>query len=758
MIGTQLGHYQILDKLGEGGMGVVYKAMDISLERYVAIKVLTDETTSNPELMERFRIEAIAQARLSQTNIATLHAFEQVGTKWLIAMEYLDGESFEQMISRRGPIPSEEAVPLFRQALMGVGYAHRMGIVHRDIKPSNIMVTKSGIVKVMDFGIAKVIGGQRLTRTGTRIGTVAYMSPEQIRNMPVDIRSDIYSLGVTLYEFLTAHLPFEAVSDFQMMSDHINTPPPVPTRHYPYIPAGVERATLEALSKDPDQRFQTCEAFGVALEHPGEVATVRPASQPTTPPPAFSTQAPTPTPPPLATQGGGGWLGQIHGQTSAQKVTTPQPVAGAYPTIPQTPGGSTPPPTMPPQQTMPSQPAWAQAQQPGAQFPPPPPAYVQSEPKSRSPWIFITIGVAGGVFALILAIVGYEAFEKSKLSSLNGGGDTSSTSGGASSASGSDTGGNVYSNPPVTTTAPLTSSGPAILQKQVLSAQAGEVWDTALSADASTLVSGDNDKTVKLWNLSTNDVRTLSRQDGPVFGVAFTPDGQQIASASYDKSVISWNAASGDALMKFPGDFAMWTVAYSPDGTILAAGGDGKTISMWSIPSGKFIGSMQDTAGEINRIRFSPDGHLLAGGGDDHIVYLWNVADQSQVAELQSHTGNILSVAFSPDGTQLATSDTKGVIYLWSVGTGTLAPTKMLASSDGAAINDVVFTSDGNYLLSASADKNIGVWSTSSGQLLNTVAGHTDAVLSLSLSHDGHLLVSSSKDGTIRLWRVGAGL
>src|ERR1700685_813995 len=268
MIGTTIPNYRIDEKLGEGGMGVVYKAVDLNLDRVVAIKVISADLSRDPGLLERFRSEAKAQAHLNHTNIASLYSLLSLDTCTGIVMEYLEGETLDQMLHRRGLIPSEEAVPLFRQALLGIGFAHRMGIVHRDIKPSNIMVNKYGVVKVMDFGIAKVLGGQRLTRTGTQVGTAAYMSPEQIRNKPVDIRSDIYSLGVTLYELLTAHLPFESDSEFQIMSDHVNTPPSSPTRHYPYIPRGIEQCALKALEKNPDARFQTVEDFGSALEHP----------------------------------------------------------------------------------------------------------------------------------------------------------------------------------------------------------------------------------------------------------------------------------------------------------------------------------------------------------------------------------------------------------------------------------------------------------------------------------------------------------
>ena len=268
MTGTQIGNYKILEKLGEGGMGVVYKGVDINLDRTVAIKALNTELTGNPELEQRFRAEAKAQANLNHTNLATLYALLiEDGRPWMV-MEFIEGETFEQMVQRRGPIPGNEAVPLFRQALLGVGYAHRMGIVHRDIKPSNIMVNKQGIVKVMDFGIAKVMGTRGMTKTGTQMGTAFYMSPEQVLNRAADIRSDIYSLGVTLYEMLTANVPFNGDSDYQVMTDHVNAPPPLPTKFYPYIPLGLQNAVLKALEKKPEARFQTVEEFGTALEQP----------------------------------------------------------------------------------------------------------------------------------------------------------------------------------------------------------------------------------------------------------------------------------------------------------------------------------------------------------------------------------------------------------------------------------------------------------------------------------------------------------
>jgi hypothetical protein len=267
MIGTEIGSYRIVEKIGSGGMGVVYKAIDTQLDRVVAVKALNPEFSANPTLLERFRTEARAQAQLNHPNLATLYALlVDEGAAYMV-MEFVDGETFHEIVARRGPIPAAEAVPLFRQALAGIGHAHRLGIVHRDIKPSNIMLNREGVVKVMDFGLAKVAGSHGVTRTGTRLGTAYYMSPEQILAKPVDARSDIYSLGATLYEILAGHAPFRADSEFEILNDHVNTPPPPPTSLQPQIPSGIEHAVMKALAKDPDSRFQTADQFSAALEH-----------------------------------------------------------------------------------------------------------------------------------------------------------------------------------------------------------------------------------------------------------------------------------------------------------------------------------------------------------------------------------------------------------------------------------------------------------------------------------------------------------
>jgi serine/threonine protein kinase len=400
MIGTEIASYRILEKLGQGGMGVVYKAVDTGLDRMVAMKVLNPDLSKNPELVERFRAEARAQANLNHTNLATLYAFMVHQGTAIMVMEFVEGETFAQMIRRRGPIPEVEAIPLFRQALLGIGYAHRAGILHRDIKPSNLMLNKGGLVKVMDFGIAKVIGARGMTRTGTQLGTLAYMSPEQIQNRNVDIRSDIYELGITLYEMLTGHLPFESDSEFQIMQDHVYTPPPPPSKYYPYINKGVENVILKSIEKNSDARFQTVEQFGAALEHPDALAytpSVAPADAPTASigggtlsHPHLSVSAVPPVARPSVTP-----APSSAAPSAAASVVTPVPLPSAVPTVLSNPAIGA---TRVPAPTILQSSALTSAHLPTQ-------APIAAAPKSKKPLI-----IAGAALALLL-VVGVAAYQ-----------------------------------------------------------------------------------------------------------------------------------------------------------------------------------------------------------------------------------------------------------------------------------------------------------------------------------------------------------
>ena len=286
MIGRVIGNYRIEALLGRGGMGAVYRALDTMLDRTVAIKALRADAATQPHAVERFRMEARTLARLLHPNIATLYTLVRSGDDFYMVMEFCEGETFESILRRRGRLDPAEAIPLFVQALNGLEHAHRHGIVHRDIKPANLMRLPDGTVKVMDFGIARLLGSSRLTQTQHTIGTAAYMAPEQIRAQDVDARADVYALGVLLYELVAGRVPFQSESSFEVMEAHIHRAPPPPREFAPDLPEALEDAILRALAKDPDDRFSSVVALRETLN-----ALALPASRPL----AETTFAPSPS-------------------------------------------------------------------------------------------------------------------------------------------------------------------------------------------------------------------------------------------------------------------------------------------------------------------------------------------------------------------------------------------------------------------------------------------------------------------------------
>ncbi len=286
-IGSAIGDYQIVGILGAGGMGKVYKVRNVISDRLEAMKVLLPDLANAPELADRFLREIKVQASLEHPNIASLHTAVRVENQLLMLMEFVDGITLEQQL-KAGPLPVPAAVDYITQVLAALDYAHARGVIHRDIKPANMMLTPSGVVKLMDFGIAKASGDHRLTMTGTTLGSLYYMSPEQIQGAStLDGRADLYSVGVSLYELVTGKRPFDGDSQFAIMSAHLEKTPVPPVQLDPRLPQLLNDVILMSVAKDPAARFQTAGAFRNALSN-----VVVPAAQPTPAVAPASPQAP----------------------------------------------------------------------------------------------------------------------------------------------------------------------------------------------------------------------------------------------------------------------------------------------------------------------------------------------------------------------------------------------------------------------------------------------------------------------------------
>jgi serine/threonine protein kinase/Tfp pilus assembly protein PilF len=279
MINRTILHYEILEKLGEGGMGVVYKARDKKLNRDVAIKLLPERLAGRGEEKERLKKEARTAAALSHPNIATVFAFEDLGEQMFIVMEYVEGQELREIIDSK-TLTLDEALDLLEGISAGLEAAHAKGIIHRDIKSNNIKVTSDGMAKIMDFGLAKIRGGSTITQPGTAVGTVAYMSPEQVRGLRVDGRSDIWSLGVVFYELLTSELPFKSDYDAAMIYSITNSEPLEPGQLSQGIPSELNSIVMKMLEKDPGRRYACIEDFmkdvrDVRRRHKGVESTAR---------------------------------------------------------------------------------------------------------------------------------------------------------------------------------------------------------------------------------------------------------------------------------------------------------------------------------------------------------------------------------------------------------------------------------------------------------------------------------------------------
>ncbi len=258
MIGQIIDNYKILEVIGRGGMGVVYKATDLNLQKTVALKMIDPFYARNESFLKRFRTEAIALAKLENKNIVGVYALRETDNGIFMVMEYVMAKTVSDWLKEKGPFSINDTVKIIRQLLNAIGHAHKVGVIHRDIKPNNILLCEDGTVKVMDFGLAKLIQehGEQSTLTQTA-GTLYYMSPEQIKGAKIDNRTDIYSIGMTIYEMLTGRTPFEKdAGEYNIQKQIIEGKIESPEKYNPGIPKYFVKFIMKALEKNPDKRFQ----------------------------------------------------------------------------------------------------------------------------------------------------------------------------------------------------------------------------------------------------------------------------------------------------------------------------------------------------------------------------------------------------------------------------------------------------------------------------------------------------------------------
>lgn len=288
--GQTIGDYEVLGTLGSGGMGRVYKVRNLISQRVEAIKVLLPDLSAHPELLDRFLREIRISAGLEHPNIASLRSAQRIGDQLLMVMEFVDGATLSSLM-QQGRIPLSSTLSYMSQALAALEYAHSHDVIHRDIKPSNMMVTAAGVLKLMDFGVAKISTDSKLTKTGLMVGSLHYLSPEQIEGKEPDGRSDLYALGITFYELATGKRPYDGDSEYQIMSAHLKGAAQPPREMDPSMPASVSDLILTAMARNPESRFGSARAMKAAvdglaasLNRPAAATAVLPQSVSATPP------------------------------------------------------------------------------------------------------------------------------------------------------------------------------------------------------------------------------------------------------------------------------------------------------------------------------------------------------------------------------------------------------------------------------------------------------------------------------------------
>jgi len=735
----RLAGYEVLDVLGRGGMGVVYKAHHLALKRTVALKMVLAGGQAGPRELARFRAEAEAVARLQHPNIVQIH---EVG-EWradrlsspvpFIALEFVEGGSLAQKLGGR-PLPFREAARLVETLAGAMHLAHSRNVVHRDLKPANVLLTAGGVPKVTDFGLARqldVDSGQ--TQAGAVMGTPSYMAPEQAGGQAHQAgpAADVYALGAILYECLTGRPPFRSRSVAETL-DQVRTREPVaPRALQAKVPADLETICLKCLRKEPEQRYAGALDLAEDLRRfqEGRPIAARPVGW------AERAAKWVRRNPAVAVLTAGVSLSVVVGAVAAwllalqalasEKRAKQEEAKALQKADDETRAHETAEHQLAVSKVLLAQAAWRDANVGNARA-----LLNEVRPESRGwEWGHLRRLFQGGH----LTLYGHAEMVQG-----------------------------VAFSPDGTRVATASHDGTARVwdvgtgqELATLKGHTTELSSLAFSPDGQRLVTGSADRTAKVWDVRGGpEVLTLKGHSSSVSGLAFSPDGRRLASASADGTARVRDARTGEEVLTLTAPIGGLTgVAFAPDGRLATAGNDG-TARVWDATTGQQLLLLDGHSRSLTAVAFGANGTRLATASNDGTAKVWDADTGQELVALKAHTGVVYGVTFSPDGTRLATASQDFTAKVWDARTGAELLT---LRGHGNAVSGVAFSADGTRLATAGQDSTARVWDAQTGRLLLTLKGHSNLVGCVAFSPDGRRLVTGSPDQTAKVWDAATG-
>jgi WD40 repeat protein len=689
--------YRVVRRLGDGGMGSVYLAEHRLMNRLVAIKLVRPELVRNPACVERFRREVQAAARLSHPNIVTAYDAEHVGDLHLLVMEYVPGMDLLRCVRERGPLPIAEACEYARQAALGLQHAADHGLVHRDIKPQNLMLTQSGTVKILDFGLASFVVDRRdadgLTGDGAIMGTPDYIAPEQARDARrADIRADIYSLGCTLRYLLTGQVLRPDGTALEKIMAHVEQSAAPLAAMRADVPDELQDVLDRMTARRPEDRYQSPAEVAAAL------APRAMSGRPTTS--AGSSVSRRQRHPAIVLVGIGLFGLLAWGAYSVMRVVTDRG-------------------TLRIESTQDVQVVLSQ--------------------EGREVRI---LDVASGSQVIRLPSGEYEA-------SLRGGdvrmrleqaGFTLERGGEA-----------------VVIVRPVPPAVPQPAELHKLAGHKEWVMGVAFAPHGRELATAAADHTLKFWDPAAGgEARSIDAHGDDLRAVAYSADGLWIATAAHDEKIKLWDAATKELKHELPGhDGPVTSLAFDPTGAVLYSGGDDGAVRRWDVATHSAAGEPLRLMAAVSAVACSPDGSVVAAGGKDRNVTLCDARLQP-IQTLSGHADEVRSLAFSHRGDLLASGSKDGTVRLWDVAARSFQA--MLSPYEGR-VYGVAFSPDDRWLAAGGGDWGWGsvrLWDVATRQPLTTLTGHTAFVHCVAFSPDGTLLATGAGDWSVRIWRLGA--